>query len=526
MIDYTKLECIEYRILDEGFVCNKTSVLSCFSDGILVYTEQKKTITVFCRILPDYASDTSKIVNEITGLPLPKKSNYHFMCIESIKDAIKWNSTIEYIISCLNFKKGDFIRSMVFAKRTKGEEPKCLFVGAKDEEISTIKKEYAVQGITIGLPEPFRFELKRDSSSNDVVSEIKAWIARTDFNEFRDEISKTVIGQNNLLLVLLSVYLYLRNIAEDRQINKNNILLCGPSGCGKTETVRALKNYFKQHIPLLTISLRDTSKITSEGYSGMNTSYIVQEFRRIGSNGIGIVFLDEFDKRIIPDMNHGENVNAAIQAQLLTAVEGCMLDGVDTSKTMFIGMGSFDHVRETKAKAEKHRFGLGIEGDSDSAVAHCDMNITREDMIEMGGLYELIGRFSCVVNYGSLSEEAIDKIVDLRLKEISEELGIPISVSDDMRAYLHANSNTPFGNRLIYSILRESVNQALLHILTNNIPLDEIELVITGKEEFEIKPAISQNDEMQKALEAFSSENTSEVKKSINDREEKLPFED
>lgn len=522
MNDYTKLDFIEYRIFDEGSICNKISVLNCFSDGILVYTEQKKTITVFCRILPDYDSDTTKIVNEITGLPLPRKSNYHFMCIESIKDAIKWNSTIEYIISCLNFKKGDFIRSMVFAKRTMGKEPKCLFVGAKDEEISKIKKEYLVQNITLGLPEPFRYELKCDS--NDLVSQIRTWMVRTDFNDFRDEISKTVIGQDNLLLVLLSVYLYLKNIADDRQINKHNILLCGPSGCGKTETVRALKSYFKQHIPLLTISLRDTSKITSEGYSGMNTSYIVQEFRRIGSNGIGIVFLDEFDKRIIPDMNHGENVNAAIQAQLLTAVEGCMLDGVDTSKTMFIGMGSFDHVREIKAKTEKHRFGLGIE--SDSAVAHCDMNITREDMIEMGGLYELIGRFSCVVNYGSLSEEAIDKIVDLRLKEISEELGIPISVSDDMRAYLHANSNTPFGNRLIYSILREGVNQALLHILTNNIPLDEIELVITGKEEFEIKPAISQNNEMQKALEAFSTENTSEVKKSINDREEKLPFED
>ena len=509
MDDYIKKRYIKYQVFDNGSVCQKTSVISRFSNGILIYTEQKNTITVFCRILPQYAYDSNLIIGEIKSIVLPKKKNFKYMCLELDNVARMWNSTIDYIITVLNSSDDMLIQSKVFAKKSSDNNIVCLFIGSY-KSIEFIQNDFMVRCISFETIKPFSCSESANSASENIVFQIKKWISDTNFNEFSNEISKTVIGQNNLFLVLLSIYLYLKNVADGRTAN-NNVLISGPSGCGKSESFRALKRYFKQYIPRLTLCLIDTTKITSEGYIGHNTSYIIQEIKRNGSNGIGIVFLDEFDKRIIPDMNHGENVNAAIQAQLLTAVEGCMLDGVDTTKTLFVGMGSFDYIREVKAKEEKHRFGLGIE--NNDAVEHCDMNITREDMIRMGGLYELIGRFSCVINYGSLSEEAIDKIVDIRLEEISAEIDIPVSVSDDMRAYLHANSNTPFGNRLIYSILRESVNKALLYIYTNNITLNEIELVITGKEEYVIKPVINESKDIRKALEDYSLGNRPEDNK-------------
>lgn len=54
-----------------------------------------------------------------------------------------------------------------------------------------------------------------------------------------------------------------------------------------------------------------------------------------------------------------------------------------------------------------------------------------------------------------------------------------------MRTFLHENSNTPFGNRLIDSLIRETVNMALVDIYTNDI--FEPEIVITGKGKYLIK---------------------------------------
>lgn len=70
-----------------------------------------------------------------------------------------------------------------------------------------------------------------------------------------------------------------------------------------------------------------------------------------GSDGTGIVFLDEFDKKLLPSYSsQGENINAAVQSQLLTMIEGRIIRinryEIDTNKTMFVGLGSFDEYRK------------------------------------------------------------------------------------------------------------------------------------------------------------------------------------
>ena len=113
--------------------------------------------------------------------------------------------------------------------------------------------------------------------------------------------------------------------------------------------------------------------------------------------------------------------------------------------------------------------------------------ITREDILALGASYELLGRFGQIVNYGALDHPAIDKIIDMRIDELSESMGVKVSVDAGMRAFLHNNSNTEFGNRLIDSIIRGAVTRGKIEALTNEINAEEI--VVTGPDKYLIKNA-------------------------------------
>lgn len=482
MKDYIKGENIEYRIFSDGLVCKKTSVFARFPYGVLVYIENTDSITVYCRILCDF-QDTNKAIDEIEQISLPKvKEQYRYMCIEPSKTANVSVRVIGTAITVLNLIKVGSIPSLFFKKKSATEEINTvsLIISAHKDQISSIEQSYKLEY----LPQDKSIPILSTGLSMppDAVPQIRQWTANTSFKDFCKKIEQRVIGQENLSLVLINIYIYLRNVAAGRAMNKNNIIITGPSGSGKTETYRALKEYFKVEIPGLVVSIRDTNQITSEGYKGHDTDYIVDEIKRGFSTGIGIVFLDELDKRLLPDHDStGENVNSAIQAQLLTAIEGCILSGVDTSKTMFIGVGSFDSVRESRTN--KKSFGFGSETSVKNERFYSE--ISREEMIEMGALYEFIGRFTSIIPYNALSAEDINRIIELRVEEISNEISVPISISDSMRTFLHENSNTPFGNRLIDSLIRETVNMALVDIYTNDI--FEPEIVITGKGKYLIK---------------------------------------
>ena len=296
----------------------------------------------------------------------------------------------------------------------------------------------------------------------DLKLSIKEWLGRVPFTEFRNAIHKDVIGQDNLDLILANVYNYLTNVALGNPVN-NNMLMAAPSGCGKTETYRSLRNYFKTEIPELTISQVDVSVITEEGIVGAGSSILVDELMENGTNGYGIVFMDEFDKKLIPSFAEGANTSAAVQNQLLTIIEGrevpFILNGqptgyyIDTSNTMFIGLGSFNESREQKKNAAKNNLGFGARAQDNDMFDE----ITREDMIKMGASYEMIGRFPLIVNYHKLSEEAVDKIIDKTLETLKLAYQLPIELDADMRTQLHEFANGVYGCRMLDSSIRDQV---------------------------------------------------------------------
>lgn len=270
-------------------------------------------------------------------------------------------------------------------------------------------------------------ELLADYKATDVgkvqeeKNKIATWLQETSFTDFHNAISNRVLGQPALSLITVAVYTYLKSLAEDNP-NKVGILLAGSSGTGKTETFRALRDYFTEQLPFLGFVQYDATSLTASGYRGNDVSYILKKVKEANSNGFCIAFIDEFDKKMCHERSsNGFDYNAALQSEFLTILEGGNAD-CNTSNTLFILAGSFEKIRKEK---ENKRREIGF-GENDEDNRNCHAPITREEILENGALYELIGRLPVLVNYGPLDNESIAEILNRKVEGISKTLGISI----------------------------------------------------------------------------------------------------
>jgi len=316
---------------------------------------------------------------------------------------------------------------------------------------------------------------------------INRWLKSTSFVSFRNEIRKSVVGQESLDKVVFSIYYYLERIARGVS-NADSILLTAPSGCGKTETYRAIKKYFAMELPCLPCYQVDASQLTETGFKGVDPIFIIGGLiAEAETNGIGIVWVDEIDKKILPSFeSHGGNVNAKVQHALLTVMEGSVCPPkkdmnsitIDTNNTFFIGLGAFDFVRDAKQNAAVE-IGFGAKH---KEADHYD-DITREDLIEAGAIYEFVGRFSSIYSYHRLSEKAVRKIINLIIRQESEMMDIDVQVKEVYVKELVEASNTKYGCRLIRSMLRERMLEQYMSLKEHGYSNKEYRIVIAGKKD-------------------------------------------
>jgi len=293
-----------------------------------------------------------------------------------------------------------------------------------------------------------------------VRAQIENWLMSTKYTDFLAAMEKRIIGQPDLKIVVANVYNYLINIVAQRPVN-NNMLLAAPSGSGKTETYRALRDYFEDKIPDMPIYAFDTSLLTASGYKGAEPYEICAPFFNMDmEDAIGICFLDEFDKKLMPSFNsNGFDTNAEAQSNMLTIVEGTILNSrtggvVDTSNIMFIGLGSFDDFRKKRESVSKT---LGFVTENNKETIEHFTPVDREAMIESGGTYELLGRFPVIINYGKLTEVSIRRIIKKTVTEIERNFNCDIILTEGMTDELLKVANSNFGCRTFDSVVRSNV---------------------------------------------------------------------
>ena len=117
----------------------------------------------------------------------------------------------------------------------------------------------------------------------------------------------------------------------------------------------------------------------------------------------GIVYLDEFDKVFDPCVVNRGDGPAQMQNflkllepnEVIVDRERNYVTQIDTSGITYIATGSFDYVR--KKNQNKNRMGF------ESSLSKSEV-ITKEDIISVGYLPELIGRFATLTNLNPLTE--------------------------------------------------------------------------------------------------------------------------
>ena len=299
--------------------------------------------------------------------------------------------------------------------------------------------------------------------------QIYDWIITDPYMEMLSYVQSRVMGQEDIVSVVTNIYTHLRrmigqtlNMRMQTRSGSNNMLLCAPSGCGKTETYRAIKDYFADRIPLLAVHIVDVSGLTPAGFRGSEPLSVVAPLVGYGSEPIAIVFMDEFDKICTPSYtaDHSD-MHLEVQHNILTMVEGSRVETargvVDTKNILFIGAGSFDGFRKVRESNEKSE--IGFQKDENKKSDHY-APVTRENIITAGGCYELIGRFSYIVNYHPLDKEIVLSIIDRNRELIANDFGCELILERKALNELCEQAGSKFGCRLLDSLMRDPVLKA------------------------------------------------------------------
>jgi ATP-dependent protease Clp ATPase subunit len=293
---------------------------------------------------------------------------------------------------------------------------------------------------------------------------------------------KRIQGQEReLKKAVYIVYKYLRQIADGTLKQADNWLLTAPSGSGKTEFYRALRDYFEQNGISIPVIQFDLSQITETGYKGNNVDVIPKNILKMNmqSGGYAICFLDEADKKCVPSYSSGHiNINAAIQANLLTMIEGIRLNVevddeetiFDSGKTMFVFMGAFQQVRNNKKEKQNRSASIGfgaerqkrIDADEVSDGFYDDLSI--QELVDYGMMEELAGRLTQIINFHKLTKEHMRVLLQCKVREIGEEMGIEIEMT---KAALEEFLTVSFGSlgvRRPMNLIRELSQNAVAEV--------------------------------------------------------------
>ena len=339
---------------------------------------------------------------------------------------------------------------------------------------------------------PYAVKLRRD-------------LCKLDPKELLAYCAQHVQGQGvELQKAVYLVWQYLLSICNGGKINSYNWFLTAPSGCGKTEFYRTLRQYFvDRNIPIPVVQV-DLSRVTEEGFKGMDPSSIIDMIisECPETSGYGICFLDEADKKLIPCFDgHGSNINKNIQGSLLTLVEGIATkqdkEGktkeFDSSKTMFVFVGAFQDLRiERQKKNSKKSIGfLNCQYQSENAADNFYDPITMDDIIKTGMQDELAGRIQQIINFRRMSDESMLQLLRSKTTEIGAELGCLIELSDQAEQDLLSISFGSLGVRKPLNVIRELTLKAISeYFFTEEFTFEDAVVRIDNLENASITNAI------------------------------------
>lgn len=250
--------------------------------------------------------------------------------------------------------------------------------------------------------------------------------------EIEKELKKYVFGQDEYIKKLSVIACKhmdnIKLVENNLEPINNNALVIGPSGCGKTYALKQLAKILD--VPFIEV---DGSSLQSSNYIGhMHVRSIFNDaIARYGIEKVqkSILFIDEFDKTLDVYMLNTTGAHL-VQRDLLKLFENGskfpigdmrgesvkidheVYHSIDTRAISIICAGSY---AEAYSAYQGNQYSssdgkIGFDNDSASKVKPVCKKFDAVDLIQMGNLPELIGRFSTIININPLSKEDIYNI--------------------------------------------------------------------------------------------------------------------
>jgi ATP-dependent Clp protease ATP-binding subunit ClpX len=312
----------------------------------------------------------------------------------------------------------------------------CSFCGRSEQEVNLLIS--GMTGYICDMCVEQAHEIVNDSFKSSGKSDMDITLSTlpkpAQIKEFLDQY---VIQQENAKRFLsVSVYNHYKrvlqkNVKDEIEIEKSNIIMVGATGTGKTLLARTIAKLL--HVPFTIV---DATVLTEAGYVGEDIESILTRLLQVADYDVnaaerGIVFIDEIDKIARKSDNPSITRDVSgegVQQGLLKLLEGSVVNvppqggrkhpeqrmiAVNTKNILFICGGAFDGIEKKIAQRLNTRV-VGYAASKDKV--NIDRNnlmkyITPLDLKSFGLIPEIIGRLPILTYLEPLDRDALIRIL-------------------------------------------------------------------------------------------------------------------
>lgn len=312
----------------------------------------------------------------------------------------------------------------------------CSFCGRSEKEVNLLIS--GMSGYICDMCTEQAHEIVNDSVKSsgkaDAGITLSSLPKPAELKEFLDEyIIKQDSAKRFLSVAVYNHYkrILQKNVKDDVEIEKSNVIMVGATGTGKTLLARTIAK--KLQVPFTIV---DATVLTEAGYVGEDIESILTRLLQVADYDVnaaerGIVFIDEIDKIARKSDNPSITRDVSgegVQQGLLKLLEGSIVNvppqggrkhpeqrmvAVNTKNILFICGGAFDGIEKKIAQRLNTRV-VGYAASQENK--HIDKDnmlkyITPLDLKSFGLIPEIIGRLPILTYLEPLDREALLRIL-------------------------------------------------------------------------------------------------------------------